>query len=99
VGLFAAAELFNLVGRDYVVDDLTRRSVSASRILIGMRDTFRYPGTLMTEGALLRTYQMSGGEIEFMLTRPIALGMLVLLVLSIILPYLGLSRSGLLAKP
>jgi putative tricarboxylic transport membrane protein len=289
VGLFAAAELFNLVGRDYVVDDLTRRSVSASRILTGMRDTFRYPGTLirgallgtglgllpgghaianllsysearraakdperfgtgdprgiiaaesanasseggsmatllalgiptggatavmlvafsmhnitggpafmrehtdivyavilsslaqavflgvlgfafifvagfvvkvrlralvptvlalavigsfalsqnmagpvtlaafavigwlmqrfdypvaatvvglllgrLTEGALLRTYQMSGGEIEFMLTRPIALGMLVLLVLSIILPYLRLPRSGLPAKP
>jgi len=289
VGLFAAAELFNLVGRDYVVDDLTRRSVNAGRILAGMRDTFRYPGTLLrgallgtglgllpgghaianllsysearraakdpekfgtgdprgiiaaesanasseggsmatllalgiptggatavmlvafsmhnitggpafmrehtdivyavilsslaqvvflavlgfgfifvagfvvkvrlralvptvlalavigsfalsqnmagpitlaafavigwlmqrfdypvaatvvglllgrlTEGALLRTYQMSGGEIEFMLTRPIALGMLVLLVLSIILPYLRLSRSGLVARP
>jgi putative tricarboxylic transport membrane protein len=54
VGLFAAAELFNLVGRDYIVDDLTRRSVNARRILIGMRDTFRYPGTLL-RGALLGT--------------------------------------------
>ena len=54
VGLFAAAELFNLVGRDYVVDDLAHRRVSASRILIGMRDTLRYPGTLL-RGALLGT--------------------------------------------
>jgi putative tricarboxylic transport membrane protein len=54
VGLFAAAELFNLVGRDYIVDDLTRRSVNAGRILAGMRDTFRYPGTLL-RGALLGT--------------------------------------------
>ena len=52
VGLFAAAELFNLVGRDYIVDDLTRRRVDAGRILAGMRDTFRYPGTLL-RGALL----------------------------------------------
>jgi putative tricarboxylic transport membrane protein len=54
VGLFAAAELFNLVGRDYIVDDLTKRRVSPNRILIGMRDTFRYPGTLL-RGALLGT--------------------------------------------
>src|SRR3984893_18035376 len=54
VGLFAAPELFTLVGRDYIVDDLTRRSVNARRILIGMRDTFRYPGTLL-RGALLGT--------------------------------------------
>ncbi len=52
VGLFAAAELFNLVGRDYIVDDLTHRRVDAGRILAGMRDTFRYPGTLL-RGALL----------------------------------------------
>jgi putative tricarboxylic transport membrane protein len=54
VGLFAAAELFNLVGRDYIVDDLKQRSVSARRILAGMRDTLRYPGTLL-RGALLGT--------------------------------------------
>ncbi len=52
VGLFAAAELFNLVGRDYIVDDLTHRAVVASRILAGMRDTFRYPGTLLRGGLL-----------------------------------------------
>jgi putative tricarboxylic transport membrane protein len=52
VGLFAAAELFNLVGRDYIVGDRTRRQVKAGRILAGMRETFRYPGTLL-RGALL----------------------------------------------
>ena len=34
----------------------------------------------LIENALLHTYQMSGGEIGFMLTRSIALVMLVLLV-------------------
>ena len=52
VGLFAAAELFNLVGRDYIVDDLTRRRVDASRILAGMRDALRHPGVLL-RGAIL----------------------------------------------
>ncbi|HTC10805.1 MAG TPA: tripartite tricarboxylate transporter permease [Acetobacteraceae bacterium] len=52
VGLFAAAELFNLVGREYIVDDRTRRQVNAGRILAGMRETFRHPGTLL-RGALL----------------------------------------------
>ena len=52
VGLFAAAELFNLVGREYIVDDRTRRQVNAGRILTGMRETFRHPGTLL-RGALL----------------------------------------------
>ena len=52
VGLIAAAELFNLVGKDYIVEDLTRRRVEAGRILAGMRQTFRYPGTLL-RGALL----------------------------------------------
>lgn len=46
----------------------------------------------LTEGALLRTYQMSGGDISFMLTRPIALAMLVLLVGSIAFPYLRPAR-------
>ena len=54
VGLFAAAELFNLVGRDYIVADLTRRRVEACRILAGVRDTFRHPGTLL-RGAILGT--------------------------------------------
>jgi putative tricarboxylic transport membrane protein len=52
VGLFAAAELFNLVGRDYIVEDFTQRSVKAARILAGMREAFRHPGVLV-RGALL----------------------------------------------
>lgn len=54
VGLFAAAELFNLVGRDYIVADLTRRRVEARRILAGVRETFRHPATLL-RGTLLGT--------------------------------------------
>jgi putative tricarboxylic transport membrane protein len=52
VGLFAAAELFNLVGRDYIVEDLTQRRVQAHRILAGAREAFRHPGVLL-RGALL----------------------------------------------
>jgi putative tricarboxylic transport membrane protein len=52
VGLFAAAELFNLVGRDYIVADTRRREVNARRILAGMRETFRYPGTILRGGIL-----------------------------------------------
>jgi putative tricarboxylic transport membrane protein len=40
----------------------------------------------LTEGALLRTYQMSGGDPLFLLGRPIALGFLLLLILSVALP-------------
>ena len=54
VGLFAAAELFNLVGRDYIVGDLSQRRVQGGRILAGMRETFRHPGTLI-RGAVLGT--------------------------------------------
>ena len=52
VGLFAAAELFNLVGRDYIVEDLTQRRVQAGRILDGVREAFRHPGVLF-RGSLL----------------------------------------------
>lgn len=52
VGLFAASELFNLVGREYIVADMTRRAVDARRILAGMRDVFRYPATLLRGGLL-----------------------------------------------
>jgi putative tricarboxylic transport membrane protein len=45
----------------------------------------------LTEGALLRTWQMSGGEPGFLLTRPIALAMLVLLIASVAFPYLRAS--------
>jgi putative tricarboxylic transport membrane protein len=52
VGLFAAAELFNLVGRDYIVEDLKQRRVRAPRILAGMREAFRHPGVLL-RGSLI----------------------------------------------
>ena len=52
VGLFAAAELFNLVDRDYIVEDLTLRRVEARRILAGMREAFRHPGVLIRGGLL-----------------------------------------------
>jgi putative tricarboxylic transport membrane protein len=52
VGLFAAAELFNLVGRDYIVEDRTQRRVQASRIVAGIRDAFRHPSVLL-RGSLL----------------------------------------------
>ena len=52
VGLFAVAELFNLATRDYIVEDTTQRRVRASRILAGMGEAFRHPGTML-RGALL----------------------------------------------
>jgi putative tricarboxylic transport membrane protein len=52
VGLFAAAELFNLVGRDYIIEDLSQRSVRARLILNGVREAVRHPGVLV-RGALL----------------------------------------------
>jgi putative tricarboxylic transport membrane protein len=54
VGLFAAAELFNLVGHDYIVEDMKQRAVNGRRILAGMAETFRHPG-LLVRGGLLGT--------------------------------------------
>jgi putative tricarboxylic transport membrane protein len=39
----------------------------------------------MTEGAMLRTYQMSGGDPTYLLHRPIALVLLVLLIFSLVI--------------
>jgi putative tricarboxylic transport membrane protein len=52
IGLFAAAELFNLVRSDYIVADAAQRKVRGSAILAGIREAFRFPGTLL-RGALL----------------------------------------------
>lgn len=52
IGLFAAAELFNLVRADYIVAEASSRKVHAGRILAGMRETFRHPGTLL-RGSLI----------------------------------------------
>ena len=42
----------------------------------------------MTEGELLRSYQLSGGDITFLFDRPIALSILGLLIISFIVPAL-----------
>jgi len=42
----------------------------------------------LTEGAFLRTYQMSGGHLSFLLERPIAMGLLALLAISFLVPLL-----------
>jgi putative tricarboxylic transport membrane protein len=42
----------------------------------------------LTEGAFLRTYQMSGGHLSFLLERPIAMGLLALLAISFLVPVL-----------
>jgi putative tricarboxylic transport membrane protein len=42
----------------------------------------------MAEGELLRSYQISGGHLEYLLSRPITLGLALLLVLSFFLPWL-----------
>jgi len=42
----------------------------------------------LTEGELLRTFQLSGGELGFLLERPIALVFALLLVCSLFLPLL-----------
>ena len=52
VGLFAAAELFNLVGREYIVENFAQRQVKAARILAGMREAFRHKA-VMLRGAIL----------------------------------------------
>jgi putative tricarboxylic transport membrane protein len=54
IGLFAASELFNLVGRDYIVRDEALRVVRLRAILDGMTATFRRPVGLL-RGALLGT--------------------------------------------
>src|SRR5690606_28703082 len=52
LGLFAASELFNLVRSDFIVEDAAARRVSLRGILRGVRETFRYPGTLL-RGSLI----------------------------------------------
>lgn len=52
IGMFAAAELFNLLKRDYIVESQDLRHPKLSRILAGMRETFRYPGTVV-QGSMI----------------------------------------------
>lgn len=43
----------------------------------------------MVESELIRSYQISGGELSFLLTRPVALAFAVLLLLSLLQPLLS----------
>lgn len=52
IGLFAAAELFELLKRDYIVEETEHRKPSVRLILEGCRDTFRYPWVLI-RGSLI----------------------------------------------
>jgi len=46
IGLFAASEMFRLLGQRYVVTDAEKRRMSLSEILRGARQTFSYPYVL-----------------------------------------------------
>lgn len=52
IAMFAAAELFNLMRKDYVVENPEARKVSFRRILKGVRQTFDYP-TVLIRGSLV----------------------------------------------
>lgn len=44
IGLFAASELFRLIGQDYLVKNASQRRISVKDILAGVKLTFKYPG-------------------------------------------------------
>lgn len=52
IGLFAASELFRLIGQRYIVADKEKRQISFRQILAGVRATFRYPGVVI-RGSLI----------------------------------------------
>ena len=52
MGLFASAELFNLMRSDFIVPDASARQVSLRKILSGIRQTFRYP-SCSPQGSLI----------------------------------------------
>ena len=52
IGLFAASELFNLIGRDYLVRDSALRVVRLRDILSGVWDSFRHPVEVIRGGVL-----------------------------------------------
>ena len=47
----------------------------------------------LTEGAMLRTYQLSGGDPWYLLDRPVALGLFVMLLVSLLAPMLKRRRA------
>lgn len=52
IGLFAASELFNLIGRDYLVRDESLRKVSLAKIVGGMKDAMRRPLEIFRSSAV-----------------------------------------------
>jgi len=52
MGLFASAELFNLMRSDFIVADAEARKVNLKKILSGIGQTFRYP-VLLIRGSLI----------------------------------------------
>jgi putative tricarboxylic transport membrane protein len=52
IGLFAASELFNLMEKPYLVESEEARRLSFRSILVGFRNTFRYP-LIILRGSLL----------------------------------------------
>lgn len=63
MGLFCAAELFNLMRADYIVERAEARSVSLRRILDGVRQTFGYP-RILVRGSLIDAIQASPGKLS-----------------------------------
>jgi putative tricarboxylic transport membrane protein len=54
IGLFAAAELYGLAGRDYIIRDAGLRTVRMSAILRGVGDALRHPVALV-RGSIIGT--------------------------------------------
>ena len=52
IGLFAAAELFGLAGRDYIIRDVKLRAIHMGAILKGVGDTLRRPAALLRGSAI-----------------------------------------------
>lgn len=52
IGFFAASELFNLIGKEYIIDDSRLRVVKFSLILSGMRHALRRPWQLLRGGSM-----------------------------------------------
>ena len=55
IGMFAASELFNLVRKDYLVEDSTKRRVSARQILAGFRSVISHPVVIL-RGSLVGVF-------------------------------------------
>jgi putative tricarboxylic transport membrane protein len=55
MGLFVASQLFRTVGNEYIISEAENRTISFGRILAGIRETFRYPVTLI-KGSLVGVF-------------------------------------------